>query len=168
MRKVIDNRGRLFGLVSFIDVVVLLVVALLVSAFFLRSRVDSPFTVVNTHTIEYTVKITPIRESNANLLRVGDRLYSRENGALMGTITNVEITEAFSPGGLLDGEIVMARVQERYTVTLTLEVEASFSNGRFYASRVVELNANAEYHMATRYNDFRGLVTMINTVIVAE
>jgi len=161
MRKVIDDRGRLFGLVSFIDIIVLIVAAVLVAAFLVRGNIYTPMTTVNTMNITYTVRISSVRDTNANLLRPGDGLYNRENGINMGTIREVEVVPATFPADLIDGTVVLGDVAERYDVYLTVDVDASFSNGRFYASRVIELSANAEYRLFTKFNQFNGTIMWI-------
>ena len=161
-RKVIDERGRLFGLINVIDVVVLIVAALLVTAFFVRTNVIyTPLTTVNTVSVSYTVRVRAVRDTNADLLQPGDRLYNRENGVYMGTITASLITDAVAPEPLADGTLVEGRTAERYDVLLTVETEASVSSGRFFASRIIELNANAEYNMITRYSQFAGTIMSI-------
>ena len=161
MKKIIDERGRLFGLISLIDIVVLAAVALLVVAFFMRANVQSPATIVYTEEVTYTVQVSMIRGSAMALMRPGDRLYNRENGAFMGRITNVSATGALSPERIIDGTFVLGEVEGRFDVTLTVEVEASVFNNRLFASRLTELNANANYQFATRYNHFNGFVTSI-------
>ena len=162
MRKIIDGRGRLFGFISFIDIVVLAAVALLVVAFFVRANVYSPFTpTAPTVTVTYTVQIPMVRDTALALMRPGDRLYNRENNAFMGRITDVSATGALSPERIIDGSLVLGAVEERFDVTLTVEVEASVFNNRFFASRLAELNTNANYQFSSRYNHFNGVVTTI-------
>jgi len=163
VRKIIDANGRIFGLISFIDIVVFIVALVLVSAFFVRANVIyTPATADASANVTYTVRIQSVRATNAALLRPGDSLYSRDHGsANMGTIVAVDITESYAAEQLLDGTIVIARVHERYDVVLTVEAEGSVSGGRFFANRIVELNANAGYRLFTRYNQFEGTLMMI-------
>ena len=162
MRKIIDDRGRLFGLISFIDIFVLIVAAILVIAFLVRGNIYTPMTTVNTTNVTYTVMVPSVRDTSANLLRPGDGLYNRENGIRMGTITAVDTEPATTLIALIDGTAVMGPVEDRLDVFLTVETDASFSNGRFYASRIIELNANANYPMFTKFNTFNGMVTWIS------
>ena len=151
MRKIIDDRGRLFGLISFIDVIVLVVVIVLAIAVFTKYNVeDNPLTPTNTVKVTFTFKIPAIRLLTANHYRPGDSIYT-DKGAYIGTITAVDIQDAKAVETVVDGTYVEAKVHERYDVTLTVETQCSYSNGRYYADRVVELNANAEYSTRTKY-----------------
>ena len=163
MKKIIDDRGRLFGRVSVIDVIVAIVAVVLVVAFYTKFNVhDTPLTSRDTTEITYIARIGAIRSTSANLLRIGDKLYLKENGAYLGTITDIEITDAESTDTLLDGSIIMSPIEERYDVKLTVVAYGSVSNGRVYIDRSFELSANASYAMFTKYNDYASvLVTAI-------
>jgi len=151
MRKIIDDRGRLFGKISVIDVIVLAVVAVLVVAVLTKFNVqDTPIASTNTVRVTYTVKIPMIRSTTADLLRPGDNLFT-DTGTFIGVIKEVGVEDAYHPEWLMDGTYVMGRVHERYDITLTVEAQCSYSNGRYYADRVFELNADAEQKIQTRY-----------------
>jgi hypothetical protein len=161
MRKIIDDRGRLFGVISVIDVIVLAVVAILVAAVLTKFNIqDTPIASTNTVRVVYTVKIPMIRSTTAALLRPGDNLYT-DTGTFIGVIQGVNVEDAYHPEWLVDGTYVMGKVQERYDVTLTVEVQCSFSNGRYYADRVFELNADAEQKIQTKYVTTTGFFVTI-------
>lgn len=162
MKKIIDDKGRLFGLLSFIDVVVAAVVIILAIAVFVKFRVNNnPLTSSNSVAVSYTVKISTIRDTNVKHLRPGDKLYAAEVNTLIGTIKDVEVTDAKSIESLPNGTYVEANVEGYYDVLLTVETMCSFSNGRYYIDRTFELNANSELWMYTKYNDIRGILMSI-------
>jgi len=162
MRKIIDERGRLFGFVSAIDVIVLAAVVILAVGAFTKFRIhDNPLTTVNTENVTYTVRIPATRIVVADLIRPGDNLYT-ESGIFIGVVKDVSAEDAVTPEPLVDGTFVLARVHERYDVLLTVEVQCSFSNGRYYADRTIELNANSEHRMITKYNVFTGVILTIS------
>jgi len=161
MRKIIDDRGRLFGLVSVIDVVVLVAVIVLAFAVFTKFNVrDNPLTMVNTVPVTYTVKFPLIRGFIPSVIHIGDDLYT-DTGAFAGTITDVFVEDAENAEWIIDGTYVIAKAQERYDVTLTVSAQCSFSNGRYYADRVFELNANAEQRFQTKYMTSIGYIMTI-------
>ena len=154
MRKVLDDKGRLFGRVSIIDLLVLVVAIVIIVAAYTKFNVfDSPASTTSTVAVTYTVRIPAIRSTNANLLRVGDSLYSLDTGTNVGVITNIEITEAIGPEFLVDGTIIEERIEDRLDVLLTVLAQCSHSNGRYYANRSFELNANAQERFFTKYNE---------------
>jgi len=160
-RKIIDDNGRLFGLISFIDVIVLAVVIILAAAVFLRPGVTgNPLGTPAATDVTYTVIVPAIRLSTAEQILIGDNLYT-EMGTLIGTITDVKISDAYNQEPLADGTIVMGRIHERYDVRLTVEVQCSVSDGRYFANRIFELSANSEGRMQTKYNIFTGIIETI-------
>ena len=161
MRKIIDERGRLFGLISFIDVIVLAVVIILALAVFAKFNVnESPLTTTSTVDVTYTIKIPMVRLTTATLMHPGDSLYN-ENDAFIGTIKSVSAADAEFPESLIDGTFARAKVHERYDVTIAVEALCSFSNGRYYTDRVFELNANSEMWIKTKYVITSGFITTI-------
>jgi hypothetical protein len=163
VKRIIDEKGRLFGKISVIDVIVLLAVVILAIAAFTKFNVyENPLTSETMVDVQYTFRIPAIRYSNASMMRVGDKVYLTETGANIGTIVASEIIDAEEIEGLYDGTFVVAKVHERYDVLLTLEARCSYSGGRYYADRTFEINANAEHRIFTKYNDiFVALITDI-------
>ena len=161
MRKIIDDKGRLFGLISVIDVFVLVVVIILAVVVFMRFSVrESPQAVSNTIAVTYTVKYPSTRYTTYDMLRSGDKLYT-ESGTYIGTIRRIDFAEATALEPLLDGTFIIAKVQDRIDLTLYVEVQCSHIDGRYYADKVFELNVNSEHKMATKYNLFSGTILSI-------
>lgn len=162
MRKIVDDKGRLFGFISPVDVIVVAVAALLVVAVLSRFKVrETPLGTTNTVDVTYTVKIFGIRDTNANLLHPGDKLFAADTESNLGTIRDVKVEDAYAVEPLDDGTYKKARVYDRYDVTLTIVAPCSYSNSRYYADRTFELNANAEIWMHTKYNELYGTVMTI-------
>ena len=163
MKKLIDDKGRLFGKISVIDVFVALVVIALAVAVFAKFKLkDNPFTTSNTVNVTYTIKINGIRMSNAKLMQPGDKLYTQDVGNYLGTITDVKIEDAYAVEPIIDGTYAKGRVYERYDVTLTLETLCSHSNGRYYADRMFELSVNSELWVCTKYNEMIGTLMTLS------
>ena len=165
MKKLIDDRGRLFGLLSFIDVIAALLVVLLAAAAIVKFNVFSnPMTATGTLDVDFTVYIYSIRDTNVKHFREGDKLYASDIGTPIGTITNVVVSEAESIESLADGTYVYAKVEGLYDVILTVRAQCSTSNGRYYIDKKYELSVNSEIWMYTKYNAVYGMLMTISTV----
>ena len=161
MKKIIDERGRLFGRISFIDVVVLVAVIVLAIGVFTKFNVkEAPQAASSTVAVSYTVKYPATRLAIADMLRVNDKLYT-ESGTYIGTIKKIDVTDAKRLEPLIDGTFVIADVRERYDIILTVEAQCSVIDGRYYADRVFELYINSEQKMVTKYNTFTGTIMSI-------
>jgi len=161
MRKIIDDKGRLFGIISFIDVIVIVVVILLAVAVFMRSNATGNSVIApGTVGVTYTVRVPSIRLSTVEQILPDDKLYT-DMGTLIGTIAKVDYEDAYSQEPLTDGTIVMGRVHERYDAILTVEAQCSFSDGSYFANKIFELKANSEHRLQTKYNIFTAVIVAI-------
>lgn len=162
-RKFIDENGRFFGKVSFIDVLVLLVVAVVViTALTKQEVVVSTTGSVATVPVEYVVVVRNTRESMARMYQEGDSLWL-DSGVYAGEIVGVEFdTPAKAPSQTIDGTYVMGEYESKYDVYLTVLADCSHSNGRYYADRTFELNVNQEKHFQTKYMTLTARLLEIN------
>ena len=155
MKKIIDEKGRIGGRVSIIDALVIAVIVILIVAVYSRFNVvETPALAPVTYEVTYTIFVPTVRETNANLLRPGDAVFSTDTGVNIGRITHVEVSPAIHPEPILDGTMVLAEFHERVNVTIHLVTQASVSDGRIFADRVFELNENAHNRIHTKFNEF--------------
>jgi hypothetical protein len=164
MKKIIDERGRLFGKISVIDLVVIAVIAVLAAAAYTKFNVLEN-TVMTTKTVptRYTVLVKNGRQTTADMLRVGDKFFS-ENGLAAGTVTAVDVTPATVVSSVLDGTSTVGSIEGRVDITLTIEAQCSVTNGRYYVDRTYELNVNNEQKFRTKYAFFSAAILSITTI----
>ena len=161
MRRFIDENGRLFGRISVIDVfVLLLVVILAVAAFVKFNLLDTPLTTTNTVKVTYTVEIKTLRLTTTEMFRPGDSLFT-DAYTYVGVITDVKVTEAAVVESLIDGTFAHGIAHDRYDVLLTVEAQATTSNGRYYADRLYEISANSSERFQTRYVETTGTIVTL-------
>jgi hypothetical protein len=163
MKKIIDERGRLFGKVSIIDIFVILIVLALGAALYIKFNVlDFTAKSGDTDTLTYTVTIYGVRQYTIDGLRTGDLLYdTNSSGNAIGTITAIEVTDAKKAAETLDGTIVLGNYIGRYDVTLTVTAGGVVSSGRYLVGRTYELNANSEREFQTKYCLFEATITSL-------
>lgn len=120
--KIIDNKGKLFGLINIIDLFVVLAVVILASVLLLRftgvreMRQDVGGTPVTVITI-----IDEVRQETVDAIQVGDVVRDTAGGQVFGTIVDKEKEVHRKQVSTADGEVVWAEVPERYSVYLTVE-----------------------------------------------
>ena len=164
-RKFIDENGRLFGKISFIDVVVLLAVAAVVLTFLLKPEVIVSTTgSTDTVPVEYTIVARDIRRNIAETFRPDDTLYT-EGGVAIGKITEVKSEQAKLITQLVDGRYIEAIVESKVDAYITVMADCSHSNGRYYAGRTFELFVNQNGKYLTKYVAFPATMTEINPVV---
>lgn len=156
MRKLIDERGRLFSIISIIDVAVLAVVLLLAAGFYMRffmlEHTATP--TVQTQTVTYTLCVEGVREPSVKALREGDRIYANEDNELIGRIVKVEANQAETLSTKSDGTYEVVTLDERYDILITVEAEGRVSNGKYYMNKTREINRNNSISVYTKYVTF--------------
>jgi hypothetical protein len=168
VRKIVDSSGRLFGKISLIDIVVIIAAAVTVLAAYAKHNVvGGPTVSVSTIPVQYKVMIRAIRDTSADLFREGDSLFS-DSGFDIGVISGKEVSDAVSTTNLADGTYVEARVADRYDVELTVDVQCSYSAGRYYANRSFELAQNSEQKCHTKYVDVTGTISSVAAKSTAD
>lgn len=173
MKKLIDEKGRLFGRVNVIDALVLLAVLVLAGAFALRAQrlaannIQQPMSSLtapeNPVPVVYEVTMYNTSIGHVEDIRKGDILYNKDsNGTNVGTITDVQVSECRLPSQLADGSYVMAPVHGRYRIVLTVESEATpAQDGRLFIDRGGELAAGLTYNYCTKYCLITGAITSV-------
>ena len=133
MKKIIDEKGRLFGLVSIIDVFVVAVVAVL--AFSLYSK-DTTMPIASVadpmNDITYQLVITNMPVGRYESLREGDQIYERDTKSPIGTIESMEVEECEISMLKKDGTFVIATIEGRLNVTLTVKAQALVDARKHY------------------------------------
>ena len=162
-RKLVDEQGRIFGAVSVIDILVVLVVIVLAFAVYTRffERAETAVSSSAQNTFTYEMRVPAVRQGTMESFRVGDKVYDSENDAVLGIITDIAVEDAMKETRLADGSYVLAPVQNRYDITLTIEASGLVADGRYYASKTYEINANAKLDFYTKYCTTTGLVWSI-------
>ena len=161
-RKLIDDRGRLFGVISVIDIGIVLVAFVLAAAVYSRFF-SAEVTSVEVESVSFTyqLKVGTVRSYTVDALKVGDILYEPENGVCLGEIKNITVTDAVSEAVGIDGAYTLVPVEDRCDMVLDIEASGLISNGRYYAGRTFELGANAGVDFYTKYCSSSGRVLSV-------
>ena len=142
MKKIIDRNGRLFGFISVIDLLVIVVVAVMGFALYTKNT-QMAITSTNTadQTITYQILASGIRTYVAEAVREGDQLFDPEFD---------------------DGTVAAATVEDGVDMLITVEGTGLVSeSGRYTLNRVYELGVNSSRTFCTKYAEFIGTVTEI-------
>lgn len=150
--KIIDKNGKLFGKISVIDILVVAVVIVLIFAVYSRffTKTTTAVGTIN-DSFEFQLCVKGVREQTVDALRVGDSVYDSENNTYLGTITAIEVTDAYGEYATIDGDYVVAPVEGRKEAVLTIAADGLISAGRYYASRTYEISTNLSFTFYTKY-----------------
>lgn len=163
MKKLIDENGRLFGRISVIDVLVIAVALVLVAALYTRNTALPIASAADPmDDITYQVVINNMPAGRLESLREGDRLYDKETFNLVGEITGIETEDCVISMLKADGTYVVAPVDGRYNVTLTVKAKAmKDERGHFYINRSTLVAVGWSMEFYTKTSLFSGTVLEI-------
>ncbi|MGI5911229.1 MAG: DUF4330 domain-containing protein [Syntrophomonadaceae bacterium] len=124
----LDEKGRLFGLINIIDLLVLVLIVVIALGFFYKNK-DTAVETTNMATVKV---ICPyLRPEVAMQINQGDQLLAR--GQLQPVyIKEVEVVTARDSDTRADGELVLQQHPFRKDVYLTLEGPVSYTGAEIY------------------------------------
>ncbi len=160
----INKEGKLFGRVSIIDILVILVIA--VAAFGIYARLAAPNEKVSTasQTIEYKILVREVRQGSVDALSHKSPIYNDTTKEYMGDIVSAEAVEAVADRILANGEIVSVNVPDKFDVTVTVRVDGSVNASGYYTSSNQMITAGSKYVINSKYAKTTGEVISVNEV----
>ena len=162
MSRIIDENGRLFGKISIIDVIVIILAIILACAVFARTSQKKAANINETmDKVTYTFKIENIRTETAEAVLAGDKLYDEGNGVYLGTVKKTNIDKAHKLAQTEDGTYVNGEAEGRSDLLMTIEADCRVVDGRYYSDRTAEISVNMEKDVQTKYVKFTGHITEI-------
>ena len=142
-----------------LDILVIAVIVVLIAGAVYKFKQPATSSVSGTlEPITYTVEIQQVRRFAETNIQEGDQLFDKTSGNGIGTIVGVELSQSYEPMVGADGAGILAEVENRYDVLLTVEAEALESDGVFYVNRTYELVSNSMKNFATKYFEGEGRV----------
>lgn len=162
--KLIDNNGRLFGKISVVDILVLLVVAVLAVALYLKTNTYThTSTAAVNDVITYQVLCRCIPDFVEGQVQVGDTLYDEDNftAGKLGKVTAVEYLPGDRLYAFTDGTAAIVPVEDTVNVLLTVEGEGLIDGKNYALNRIYNLGVNSARNFCTEYVRMTGVVYSI-------
>jgi len=161
MKTLIDEKGRLFGKGSVIDLGILLLVVMVALGAYVKFFVlEQTSVVTEVFPVRYTLEVVGVRDWTVNNIQEGDTLFV--TGVAVGTVVSVETRPHQTLIAGRDGEVWWGEVPERYVAYVEISATATLNDGRYLVSRTVPMaegNSPTSFH--TRFTQFRATVREI-------
>lgn len=156
----LDEKGKLFGKISIIDIgVLLLIIALLGGAYYRFFALDKGNAAAKYDTLEYKILLRAVRKYTVDAIEIGADIYDVKTDSSMGKIVNKEILPATEQLTKADGTMVIAEKPGRFNVLVTIQVPGVETEYHFRANGRIDLNRESQYVLDTR-------MLMVETKIV--
>jgi hypothetical protein len=122
--KIIDEKGRIFGLINYLDLMVLLIVALLAGKFFVLDNDENAKELLQSQSnkeILLTYYIKGIKEISVNSVKEGDVFRDVETGSILGEVVKKEVANSQIQTTDTEGNVIYSIIPDRYDLILTLK-----------------------------------------------
>jgi len=148
----IDNQGRIKGRVSIIDILIVLAVLALVAGFVYRQATPHIADILRPDdTFQVTFEVNRIRSVIAeDAVVVGDLVFRQHDRQALGRIVAVDRHPATEVMQRSDGSAVLATMDDRYSLHITIEATGSISNSGVFVNGNDAISPGAEIVLINR------------------
>lgn len=158
-----DSRGRLFGLINIIDLLVIL--AIVAAGYgFLHSRLAARGLAElrgKEQTIEVTFVVSNVRPATVNVIKPGDRVNDSRTNTYLGEVVSVDVRPAEIAVQGPDGRIYESTSQTRKDVWVTLRGPGRVSPNAILLGST-EVRIGAQVSLKTNIYAVQSTVMAIN------
>jgi len=130
--KIIDNRGRLFGLINIIDLFITIILIALIGFGAYKVLKVNPTVAVDTEKITMVYMFQEVRDVTYNAIEEGEIAKDYDKNSVYGKIVKKEAMPATRLVNTDDGRVVEAPIPGRYDVKIYIEGDAVISNTGVY------------------------------------
>ena len=148
---IIDEKVKLFGKISIVDIAVLVVIIGLISGVYFKYFViDKENNAAKFDTLEYKIIARAVRQYSVDAIEIGADIYDTKTDTYMGKIVNKELLPATEQLTKADGTMVIAEKPGRFNVVITIQVPGVESQYGYRASGKIDLNRESQHVLDTR------------------
>ena len=117
----IDKSGRILGKVSIIDIILVVAIVVLVAGFLYTQFSGRIGGIINPTTpLEVVIQGEGLRHFIVDAISEGDIIFRYHDRQALGTVVAIDVSPAMDYFHLSDGSVILAEMEQRYTVHITL------------------------------------------------
>lgn len=146
--KIIDKKGRLFGLINIVDLLIIVLLLALVAVGVKRFGNKAAVGEATTKKGVITAEIKDVRDVTAKNVKVGDPLYDYDKGTLIGKIITADI-ETYKDKTEYQGKFYNAEVPGKYRVIVTIDADVKETQD-FYQVGTEQIRIGAEMRIKNK------------------
>lgn len=146
--KIIDKKGRLFGLINIVDLLVIILLLALVMVGVKRFGNKAAVGEATTKKGVITAEIKDVRDVTANNIKVGDPIYDYDKGTYLGKIVTAEV-EPYKDKTEYQGKFYNAEVPDKFRVIITIDADVKETQD-FYQVGTEQVRIGAEMRIKNK------------------
>lgn len=122
----IDGKGRLFGKINIIDLLIVLMLVVIVGGAYYMFFGGDDKQVLDAGTLIYDIEVTNVSKSFVDAINPGDPIKDSVRGNDLGTVVSKTAREAtMMIEDFINGRYVISKVPNTYDVVITIEAKAN-------------------------------------------
>lgn len=157
----INKDGKLFGKVSIVDILAVVVIAAMAIGVYMRFFKTPETVKTDSVKITYSVRVEKIRDFTATGLMKKGMLYDSDTGEYLGEIKDVVIESAVVDSVTQSGAVKGVKYPERCDAVLTVEIDGSTNSQGYYTEAKRALSVGGELDFETKYVDTSGTIVSV-------
>ncbi len=123
-----DNRGKLFGKVNSVDLIIILLIILTAVGGYMFFFGRSEKKVSESSKVVYDFEITNVNKDFVDAINPGDPIRDSTRGNELGTVVSKSSRDAAMLNeDLINGRYIIAEVPDAYDVVITIEADANIT-----------------------------------------
>jgi hypothetical protein len=143
--KIIDEKGRLFGRVSIIDILIVLAVIGLGLGFIYKRISPEVMQIVNADATFYvTLATNRLRSFSVEAISEGDLMFKQHDRQSLGRIVKLEIKPATDYLLRPDGTAELAEMEDRYQTFITVQCTGAITDAGYYVNGSMHIAEGSE------------------------
>lgn len=146
--KIIDKKGRLFGLINIVDLLIIILLLALVAVGVKRFGNKAAVGEATTKKSVITAEIKDVRDVTAKNVKVGDPIYDYDKGTLIGKILTAEV-EPYKDKTEYQGKFFNSEVPGKYRVIMTIDADVKETQD-FYQVGTEQIRIGAEMRIKNK------------------
>lgn len=146
--KIIDKKGRLFGLINIVDLLIIILLLALVAVGVKRFGNKAAVGEATTKKGVITAEIKDVRDVTAKNVKVGDPIYDYDKGTLIGKILTAEV-EPYKDKTEYQGKFFNSEVPGKYRVIMTIDADVKETQD-FYQVGTEQIRIGAEMRIKNK------------------
>lgn len=159
--KIIDEKGKFFGKINIIDLLIVVVIFALAIATFIKFRTSDAYMSKDT-VIEYTLLVENVRTPTIDALKEKtEGIIDYETKKEIGDIIDMEISGASELELMTDGTYKEVKFKDKYDVLLTLQTKGTETQDNFFTLSGKKLVVGDDITMYNEYASTNGKVKSI-------
>lgn len=124
----LDERGRLFGWVNVVDLMVLALVIFVAARLGLKSRLLRAVNPSTVKPVEVVLVVEDVRQATADAMEEGETVLNTKSNAVLGKLVKKEVRPAQKEVETADGRLVLAESPFKKDVYLTVRGEGQVTS----------------------------------------